>query len=48
MEILDADVLNAIADFDRDIMQEEMEQDEFCRFLREDEMNRLFDDIFGG
>ena len=48
MEILDNDVMNAIADFDRDIMQDEMEQEDYCRFLTLQEMNGLFDEIWGG
>ena len=53
MQLSQNEMLNAIADYDREVMidrfdKECREEDAFGEFLNQWEMNGLFDDIYGG
>ena len=46
MEILDKDILNMIADFDEEIMRNEVEEDNFNAAMKDWELNAAMDDWF--
>lgn len=47
-EVLDAEVLNMIADFEEEIVRNEAEEDLFNAAMKHWELNAAMDDYFGG